>query len=335
MNPFYRAIAHAIGDASGRPFELKSISHLGGGCINEAVKLAGTDGSCWFLKSNTSADTTMFAAEFDGLKALAATNTVRVPRPLVFGEAEGQAWLAMEFLELGKMRPDSGDSRLADVPLSRPSATLSPVPNGGKGQGEGVPNVQQTRNQISTQEKLGRELAALHRLPQPYFGWHRDNTIGSTPQRNPRADDWITFWREHRLGFQLELARTRGGSFPGANHLLDRLEELFEGYEPQPSLLHGDLWSGNVGWLGDGSPVIFDPACYFGDREAEFGIIAMFGGFTEEFYRGYHSVWPLDEGFPQRLPLYELYHTLNHFNLFGGGYAAAGQRLMDRVLRNL
>lgn len=290
MNPFYRAIARAIGDASGRPFELKSISHLGGGCINEAVKLAGTDGSCWFLKSNTSADTTMFSAEFDGLKALAETNTVRVPQPLVFGEAEGQAWLAMEFLELDGTK--TGDL-----------------------------------------EQLGRQLAALHRIPQPHFGWHRDNTIGSTPQRNPRSNDWIAFWREHRLGFQFELAARRGARFSGANKLLDHLETLFEGYEPQPSLLHGDLWSGNVGLLSDGSPVIFDPACYCGDREAEFGIIAMFGGFTAEFYRGYNSVWPLDDGFQRRLPLYELYHALNHFILFGASYAASCQRLVDQLQR--
>lgn len=289
MNPFYRAIARAIGEASGQPFEIMSISHLGGGCINEAVKLAGTDGSAWFLKSNTAADTTMFAAEFDGLQALAETKTVRVPRPLVFGKAEGQAWLAMEYLEL----------------------------DGSK---------------VGDWEKLGRKLAALHRIAQPHFGWHRDNTIGSTPQKNPRADDWIAFWREHRLGFQLGLARIRGGSFPGAERLLDRLDELFDGYEPQPSLLHGDLWAGNVGRLGDGSPVIFDPACYFGDREAEFGIIAMFGGFKEAFNCGYNSVWPLDEGFQRRLPLYELYHTLNHFNLFGSGYAAGCQRLIDQLL---
>jgi len=288
MNPFYRAIARRIGEASGRPFEIRSVSHLGGGCINEAVKLTGTDGSAWFLKSNTSADTATFAAEFDGLKALAATNTVRVPRPLVFGESEGQTWLAMEFLPLGSAR-------------------------------------------ASNLEKLGRQLAALHRTPQPHFGWHRDNTIGSTPQRNPESDDWIAFWREHRLGFQLELAARRGARFEHADQVLDRLEEFFDGYEPQPSLLHGDLWSGNVGYHEDGSPVIFDPACYFGDREAEFGIMVMFGGFDDSFHRGYNSVWPLADGFARRLPLYELYHTLNHFNLFGDAYAGACRQLIERA----
>ncbi len=292
MNPFYRAIARAISDASGQTFEIRSISHLGGGCINETVKLLGTDGTAWFLKSNAAADTTMFAAEFEGLKALTATNTLRVPQPLCFGKAEGQAWFAMEFLPLSDARAGS-------------------------------------------QEQLGRQLAELHRISQPHFGWHRDNTIGSTPQRNPRADDWIAFWREHRLGYQLELARKRGASFSGADQLLDRLDEFFREYEPQPSLLHGDLWSGNVGFLVDGTPVVFDPACYFGDREAEFGIIEMFGGFTDEFYRGYNSVWLLDQGFQRRLPLYELYHALNHFNLFGASYATSCQRLMDQLLREI
>lgn len=290
MNPFYRAIARTISDAAGRPFEIKSISHLGGGCINETVKLAGTDGSMWFLKSNTSADTSVFAAEFDGLQALTATHTIRVPKPLVLGESEGQAWLAMEFLSMGAVRSGS-------------------------------------------QEQLGQKLAELHRVPQPHFGWQRDNTIGSTPQRNPRCDDWIEFWREQRLVFQLKLAATNGFRFSGTDELLEKMEELFEDYEPRPSLLHGDLWSGNVGFLEGGEPVVFDPACYFGDREAEFGIIVMFGGFTPDFHRGYNAVWPLDEGFKRRLPLYELYHTLNHFNLFGGGYADGCQRLIDRLTR--
>lgn len=289
MNPFYRAIARKISEASGRSFEIKSISHLGGGCINETVKLSGIDGSAWFLKSNTSADTSVFAAEFDGLKAIAATSTICVPKPLVFGEAEGQAWFAMELLTLGSARAGS-------------------------------------------QEQLGRQLAELHRIRQPHFGWHRDNTIGITPQRNPKSDDWIGFWREHRLGFQLDLAAGNGGRFRGADKLVDNLDGLFEGYEPQPSLLHGDLWSGNIAFLTDGTPVIFDPACYFGDREAEFGIIVMFGGFTQDFHRGYNAVCPLDEGFERRLPLYELYHTLNHFNLFGASYAGSCQRLIDRLL---
>lgn len=292
MNPFYRAIAHKISEASGKAFEIKSISHLGGGCINETVKLSGTDGSAWFLKSNTSADTSVFAAEFDGLQAMAATDTVRVPKPLVFGEAEGQAWLAMELLALGSAR-------------------------------------------AASQEQLGRQLAELHRVEQPHFGWHRDNTIGSTPQRNPKSDDWIEFWREHRLGFQLKLAAQNGGHFARADELLENLDQLFDGYAPRPSLLHGDLWSGNIGFLTDGQAVIFDPACYFGDREAEFGIIVMFGGFTQDFHRGYNAVWPLDDGFERRLPLYELYHTLNHFNLFGSGYASACQRLIDRLVAGL
>lgn len=292
MNPFYRAIARAISDASGRAFELQSISHLGGGCINETVKLTGRDGTNWFLKSNTGADTAAFAAEFDGLKALAAAGSIRVPAPLIYGSDEGQAWIALEYLPLVEVRRAS-------------------------------------------QEQLGGRLAELHRHPQSYFGWHRDNTIGATTQLNPRSDDWVAFWREHRLGFQFSLAARGGSRFDGTEELLARLGELFAGYQPRPSLLHGDLWSGNVGSLADGSSVVFDPACYFGDREAEFGIVVMFGGFTADFFRGYNRVWPLDAGFKRRLPLYELYHTLNHFNLFGAGYADRCQQLMTGLVAEL
>lgn len=290
MNAFYREIAEQISAETGAPFEIARIAHQGGGCINDTVRLDGANGSSWFVKSNTGTDLGVFEAEFDGLQALAETHTVRVPKPLCLGESQGQAWFAMEFVELAGAKPGS-------------------------------------------QEQLGRQLAGLHKIKQPHFGWHRDNTIGSTPQPNPKSDDWIEFWRKDRLGFQLQLAEKNDGNFRGADRLREGLDELFADYEPQPSLLHGDLWSGNVSFTKDGASVIYDPACYFGDREAEFGIIRMFGGFTDEFYEGYESVWPLDDGFQTRLPLYELYHTLNHFNIFGPSYGAGCQRLIDQLLR--
>lgn len=184
-----------------------------------------------------------------------------------------------------------------------------------------------------TQRKLGRRLAALHQTTHDEFGWHRDNTIGSTPQINTRTPDWVEFYREHRLRFQLDLARRNGRRFRGAEELLDRLDAFFDGYDPQASLLHGDLWSGNVSCDESGNPVIFDPATYYGDHEAEFGIIEMFGGFGGDFYAGYNEAFPLDEGFKKRLPLYLLYHQLNHFNLFGGGYGHSAQSTIDRLLR--
>ena len=173
----------------------------------------------------------------------------------------------------------------------------------------------------SNQSELGRRLALLHQRSAPRFGWHRDNTIGSTRQKNSWSDDWAGFWREERLGFQFDLAKRRGASFAGYEEVLARIEEWFDGYSPKPSLLHGDLWSGNIGFTNGGIPVIFDPAVYYGDREAEFGIIEMFGGFGAEFYRAYRQASPFADGFERRKYLYLLYHQLNHSNLFGKNYA--------------
>ena len=184
-----------------------------------------------------------------------------------------------------------------------------------------------------SQHELGRQLARMHRVRQPYFGWCRDNTIGSTPQPNPRLDDWVSFWREHRLGWQFDLARRKGRLFEGAGQLLAELGSFFVGYEPMPSMLHGDLWSGNMSALKNGMPVVYDPASYYGDAEAEFGMVDMFGGFTPDFYRGYASEKPFAEGFESRRHLYRLYHELNHFNLFGGTYASSCESTLNRLLR--
>lgn len=185
----------------------------------------------------------------------------------------------------------------------------------------------------STSRKLGQQLAEMHRILQPSFGWVMDNTIGSTPQPNPVTGDGLEFLREHRLEHQFRLARQNGAKLPNAEALLERLPVFFEGYQPVPSLLHGDLWSGNQATDEFGEPVIFDPACYHGDREAEFGIIHMFGGFDRDFFEGYQSVWPLDPGHWERRDLHLLYHQLNHFNLFGGGYLAEAESSLNRLLK--
>lgn len=185
---------------------------------------------------------------------------------------------------------------------------------------------------------LGCGLARQHRVTAPQFGWQRDNCIGATPQPNARVDDWIAFWREHRLGFQLRLAARNG--YGGAlqrdgEALLARLDGLFAGYRPAPSLLHGDLWGGNHGYLDDGTPVIFDPAVYFGDRECDVAMTELFGGFAADFYAAYREAWPLDPGYAARRTLYNLYHVLNHANLFGGGYAGQAQRMVAQLLAEL
>ncbi len=183
----------------------------------------------------------------------------------------------------------------------------------------------------ASERRLGEQLAALHRTTKPRYGWHRDNTIGLTPQNNAWSDSWVDFFREHRLGYQLELAV--GNGFTGAlqtegARLLKRLPVFFEHYTPVASLLHGDLWGGN--WAScDGQPVIFDPAVYYGDRETDLAMTRLFGGFGKAFYDAYESSWPLQPGHRQRSDLYQLYHVLNHLNLFGSGYLGRALALIE------
>lgn len=181
-------------------------------------------------------------------------------------------------------------------------------------------------------ERLGRELAQMHRATQKQFGWRLDNTIGSTPQINSPDADWVEFWRQHRLGFQLDLARQNGcNMMKKGERLMADLGDFFRAYRPTPSLLHGDLWGGNVGADGQ-RPVIFDPAVYYGDREADLAMTELFGGFSARFYQAYQEAWPLDPGYKVRKTLYNLYHVLNHFNLFGGGYASQAEHMIDSLL---
>ena len=169
---------------------------------------------------------------------------------------------------------------------------------------------------------LARMLATLHRTTGPRFGWHRDNTIGATPQINAWCDDWSTFFLECRIQPQLALARKNGFSIPFSK------SNFLESHKPSPSLLHGDLWSGNAGFIDEG-PVIFDPAVYYGDREADLAMTELFGGFPARFYDAYNEAFPLPGGYETRKHFYNLYHLLNHLNLFGSGYLAQVERTLD------
>jgi protein-ribulosamine 3-kinase len=217
---------------------------------------------------------------------------IRAPGVIARGVAEDVAFLALEYLELGP----GNDAAYRD---------------------------------------LGAQLAVVHARRGGHFGWHRDNFIGATAQRNRKNTSWIAFWQEERLAPQLALAAENGmrGEMQRLGEtLIARLPKLFADYAPVPTLLHGDLWSGNAAFLADGTPVVFDPAVYRGDREADLAMTELFGGFPAAFYAAYRDAAPLDEGYPLRRTLYNLYHVLNHANLFGGGYAAQAERMMARLL---
>ncbi len=186
--------------------------------------------------------------------------------------------------------------------------------------------------------EMGHRLAALHRHCADRFGWKRNNTIGSTPQDNTWANDWVDFWRDCRLGAQLKLAQENGLS-PSLQKLgeplLEVLPAFFSSYAPAPSLLHGDLWGGNAAFLRTGEPVVFDPAVYYGDRETDLAMTELFGGFPSRFYAAYRETWPLDAGYTARKSLYNLYHLLNHANLFGGTYLHQSEAAMRKLLAAL
>jgi fructosamine-3-kinase len=186
--------------------------------------------------------------------------------------------------------------------------------------------------------QLGEQLAAMHGVTESSFGWYRDNTIGSTPQKNTRSGDWPVFFAEQRLGVQLSLLQQQGmGGYmqDPVRELMQLLPAFFQTYSPVPSMLHGDLWSGNYAFDEAGRPLIFDPAFYYGDRESDLAMTELFAGFEPEFYAAYRQAWPLDEGYAVRKDLYNLYHILNHVNLFGSSYLGQAERMTKGLLAEL
>ena len=184
-------------------------------------------------------------------------------------------------------------------------------------------------------ELFAEQLAAMHHCTQSHFGWTQDNTIGSTVQHNPLHDDWINFWRNERLEYQLALAQRKGFSAPAFTQgmqLASRLSCFFSNYKPLPSLLHGDLWSGNYSADKQGQPVIYDPAIYYGDHEADLAMMELFGNPGKRFFSAYNAHFAIDAGYQTRKTLYNLYHILNHFNLFGGNYASQAQNMINQLL---
>ena len=264
---------------------IRSVHPVGGGCINHAVRLE-TERNVYFLKWNAAPPPRMFKCEALGLALLASTGAVRVPNVLALAEAEGgqPAYLLLEWLEPGN-ETDQGH--------------------------------------------LGEQLARLHSGNQSLhassaYGLDHDNYIGLSQQVNHWETNWPSFFAESRIRPQVDLARRHGHLPPERRKrlelLIERLPSLLGGVERRPALIHGDLWSGNV-IPGPGGLAVIDPAVSYSDREAEIAFTELFGGFTHRFYTAYESVWPLEPGYRDRRDLYNLYHLLNHLNLFGETYA--------------
>lgn len=277
----------AVADRLGVAVDGVDWTAVGGSALNGTWRVEAA-ADRWFVKVNHAGRLPMFEAEAAGLAELAAAGAIRVPRPLACGSDGRQAFLVLEWLDLGGRRD--------------PAA-------------------------------LGRALAGQHRHHAPRYGWSRDNTIGTTPQDNTWHDDWAVFFVERRLRPQFALAATRGrGGLVDAERLLAAVPRLLAGHEPAPSLLHGDLWGGNAAALASGEPVIYDPAVYYGDREADLAMTELFGGFGPAFLAAYAEAWPLSPGYARRRTLYNLYHVVNHVNLFGGGYGAQAQAMIAELL---
>jgi protein-ribulosamine 3-kinase len=293
-----QALARAISDAREAHFEPTAIEGVSGGCIHTAVKISGGMGGAahdFFAKVNDADSDAMFAAEAEGLAALRAAGVLTVPAVITRGEDGERSWLVLEWLEL--------------APLEEKSAAL-----------------------------LGTALAALHRKPQEKFGWAHDNFIGASPQANGWSDDWLAFWREKRLVAQLRMAarkRLPSKMIDRGERLATDCHEFFRTHKPARSLLHGDLWGGNVAATRDAGPAVFDPAVYVGDREADVAMTELFGGFPKDFRAAYVAAWALDDGYAVRRNLYNLYHVLNHANIFAGNYVAQAADSIERLLAEI
>jgi fructosamine-3-kinase len=302
----HRAIERSLSDR-GRALRVTGQRRVGGGSIHRAALLELADGGQLFVKWNRRDHLPMFETEAAGLAALDRAGSLRVPSDPVPGVSESAAFLVMEAIPTGT----PGDRR-------------------------------------AFFETFGRRFAELHRATADAadaadaadrparFGFQHDNFLGTTPQPNPWTDDWVDFFRQHRLGHQLRLARRTGASDPQldqlGDRLLDRLDDLLDLADEPGCLLHGDLWSGNFLCDDSGEPVLVDPAASVGHREADLAMTRLFGGFDPAFYDAYDEAWPLPPGTERRDAVYRLYHLLNHLNLFGGGYRGQCVEVMRRLV---
>lgn len=261
-----------------------------GGGSISGVQRLETDAGAFVVKSHPSPPPGFFAAEAAGLTALRESGT-SLCVPAVVALSEQPQLLVLE--DLGSGRPASGFD-----------------------------------------EALGRGLAELHRRGAERFGFDCQTFCGTTPQPNPWTERWVDFYRDARLAHQVDLARSAGHLSPSesraAGRLLERLDSLIGEPAEGPALIHGDLWSGNLHVSSAGAPCLIDPSASFSHREAELGMMGLFGGFGPRVYAAYEESFPLEAGWRERNPLYQLYHLLNHLNLFGGGYRSQAMAIVSR-----
>ncbi len=287
------AILEELSSYAGEPVEsIDGGGTLAGGCINNAMSLQTRIGT-FFLKYNSSPLPMMFAREMEGLKALHDVGAITVPRSIASRECDGNtpAFLITSYIE--------SESKVTNF-----------------------------------FSDFGRRFARLHKDSlHDRCGFEHDNYIGSTPQINTWTKDWVSFFGEHRIEYQLRLAHDKGhrGNLQTlGKKFLSKLDNLIGGTNEKPCLLHGDLWSGNYMVAEDGTAAIIDPAAYYGHREADLAMTRLFGGFSGEFYRSYNEEFPLPDETEMRQEIYELYHLLNHLNLFGSGYLGQCERILKR-----
>ena len=299
---------------------VRDLAVVGGGCISQALRLETERGS-YLLKTSEEQLPGFFEAEAKGLQLIASTNTVRVPEVLAYHDA-------VPADDQRRMTNDENDESDNPSFVRRPSSVvessfillewLQPPPHA---------------DHRAAAAHLGYALAALHRTCAAAYGLEHDNYLGTSRQVNAWTPGWTAFFREHRLLFQAELAMRNGywnnERARRMERVLDQLDKWIDDSQVQPSLIHGDLWSGNYLVGPDGGPALIDPAVYYGDREAELAYTAMFTPFPEAFYRAYEEAWPLPDGWRERRPLYNLYHLVNHLNHFGESYGSA----VDSVLK--
>ncbi len=298
-HPATTDIEQNLTEVLGEKLALDAWQAVSGGSIHQAWHVTSNNDQHFFIKTNHHTKRHTLEAEALGLEALgqgiSADNPLRIPHVYTWGNNDEYCWLILEYIAFG-------------------------------------------RSSSASQAALGTGLALLHQQTAEQFGFVADNVIGESLQTNAWTNDWIDFWRQQRLGTQFKLAKQHSFYSTIANEaeqLLDALPQLLEGHTPKASLLHGDLWGGNAACDAQENPIIFDPAVYYGDRECDLAMTELFGGFSADFYAAYNHVYPLDDGYKKRKDLYNLYHILNHANLFGGAYIMQSKSMMQQIIRSI